>query len=248
MKHLKTILILSLGLNLIASFFVARRLYFKYNAYKMTVHDGLPKGTGHHESFKIQYYLNRQELFEVLPKDSNSIIFLGNSLTQNFELAELLHNMNVKNRGINSDRISGVLNRLGPIIETQPKKIFIEIGINDLGGDISKDSVVISYFHLLDTLQKECKTTKIYVQSLFPVENDRKANPTFCNPKVNANILEVNKALLKYAIQHHITFVDTYSKFESGGQLNPKYSIDGVHLTGEGYLLWAKILRPYVEE
>ena len=231
MKHLKTILILSLGLNLIASFFVARRLYFKYNAYKMTVHDGLPKGTGHRESFKIQYYLNRQELFEVLPKDSNSIIFLGNSLTQNFELAELLHNMNVKNRGINSDRISGVLNRL-----------------NDLGGDISKDSVVISYFHLLDTLQKECKTTKIYVQSLFPVENDRKANPTFCNPKVNANILEVNKALLKYATQHHITFVDTYSKFESGGQLNPKYSIDGVHLTGEGYLLWAKILRPYVEE
>lgn len=241
MKHLKTILVLSLGLNLIALLFVAKKLYYKHSrSNQETVNKANLK------NLKIQYWLNRQELFEVLPKDSNSIIFLGNSLTENFELAELFHNLNIKNRGINGDRIAGVLNRLTPIIQTHPKKIFIEIGINDLGGGISKDSVVVSYLNLLDTLQKECKTTKIYVQSLFPVENDRNDYPTYCTPKVNSNIKEINKELLEYTTQHNITFIDTYSKFELGGQLNPKYSVDGIHFSGAGYLLWTKILQPYL--
>ena len=145
MKHLKTILVLSLGLNLIASFFVAKRLYWKYSASNpVTVEKADNK-----KNLKIKYWLNRQELFEVLPKDSNSIIFLGNSLTQNFELVELFKNINIKNRGINGDIIVGVLNRLKPIIQTQPKKIFIEIGINDHGAGISKDSVIINYKELL---------------------------------------------------------------------------------------------------
>ena len=144
MKHLKTILVISLLLNLIASFFVAKRLYWKYYASNTVILENDDKNV----NTKIKYWLERQELFEVLPKDSNSIIFLGNSLTQHFELVELFHNMNIKNRGINGDIIEGVLNRLTPIIETQPKKLFIEIGINDLGNGISKDRVIINYKRL----------------------------------------------------------------------------------------------------
>lgn len=244
MRQIKTILILSLGLNLIASFFVAKRVYWKYYASNAVIVENADKN----ENTKIKYWLERQELFEVLPKDSNSIIFLGNSLTQNFELVELFQNINIKNRGINGDIIEGVSNRLTPIIETQPKKLFIEIGINDLGKGIPKDRVIINYKRLLDNLKKELKSTKIYVQSLFPVENGRDGFPTYCNPKVNSDIKVVNQELLKYAKELDLTFIDTYSKFELGGQLNPKYSVDGIHLSGEGYLLWTKILRPFVDE
>jgi len=246
MKHIKTILVISLGLNLTASFFVAKRLYWKYYASNPVTIDKADKNTN--TNTKIKYWLERQELFEVLPKDSNSIIFLGNSLTQNFELVELFQNINIKNRGINGDIIAGVLNRLSPIIQTRPNKIFIEIGINDLSKGISKDSIIINYKQLLYKLQKESKLTKIYVQSLFPVENGRDEYPTYCNPKVNGDIREINKELQKYTTQYGITFIDTYSKFELGGQLNPKYSVDGIHLSGKGYLLWAQILRPYVDE
>jgi lysophospholipase L1-like esterase len=242
MKHIKTILVLSLGLNLIASFFVAKRLYWKYYASNSV------KVNKEGNNTRLTYWLNRQELFEVLPKDSNAIIFLGNSLTQNFELAELFQNINIKNRGINGDITAGVLNRLTPIIQTKPKKIFIEIGINDLGNEIPKDSVIVNYKKILFTLQKECKSTKIYIQSILPVENDRDGYPTYCNPKVNGEIKEINKELLKYANQNNITFIDTYSKFELGGQLNPKHSVDGIHISGDGYLLWTKILKPFVDE
>jgi hypothetical protein len=75
MKHLKLILILSIGLNLITTFFVAKELYLKYYASDSATVEKKADKT------KIKYFLNRQELFEVLPKDSNSIIFIGNSLT-----------------------------------------------------------------------------------------------------------------------------------------------------------------------
>ena len=80
----------------------------------------------------ISYFLNRQQYFEVFPKDSNSIIFLGNSLTQNFEVTELLKDLRIKNRGIYGDFTAGVVNRITPIIQTHPKKVFRGIGLNDL--------------------------------------------------------------------------------------------------------------------
>ena len=249
MKHLKIILTVSIILNLIASLYVAKKLFNKYYVPNpIEVKNECNKKDLKIKKSKIQYYLDRHELFKVLPKSKNSIIFLGNSLTQNFELAELFHNLNIKNRGINGDKIEGVIYRLKPIIQAHPKKIFIEIGINDLGLGGVKDSIVMNYKILLNILQKQCKSTKIYIQSLFPVDNGGCKMPSYCNPKVNEDIIEINKELLKYASQHDLTFIDTYSKFQLNGQLNPKYSVDGVHLTGKGYLLWTKILRPYVNE
>jgi lysophospholipase L1-like esterase len=237
----KAIFISSLVLNLVCSYFIAKRFYYTYLTTK-------PSSSKTPNSNKITYWLNRNQVFEVLPKDSNSIVFLGNSLTQNFELAEIFKNTNIKNRGINGDIIEGVQNRLTPIIETKPKKIFIEIGINDLGIGIPKDKVIFNYLQLIDRLISECKSTKIYINSLFPVEVGSDRFPTYCNEKVNKAVVEINEELLRYSKDKNITYIDTYSKFELNGQLDPKYSVDGIHLTGEGYLLWSDILRPYINE
>ena len=94
---------------------------------------------------EFTYLYDRDELFETLPIDDNSIVFLGNSLINNFELAELFQNLKIKNRGISGDKIDGVINRLDPIIRLKPNKIFIEIGINDLGYRSNKDVVLTKY-------------------------------------------------------------------------------------------------------
>lgn len=196
---------------------------------------------------EMTYWLNRQELFESLPKDSNSIVFLGNSLTQNFELAEFFPNYKIKNRGINGDVSAGILNRLKSITALHPNKIFIEMGINDLGTGVSNDSILKNYRSLIDILQRECKSTKIYMQSTFPVENSASRYPTFCNERVNAQVVKLNTSLQELAIEKKITFVNVYPELELNGQLNPKYSVDGIHLNGSGYVLWAEILKPFVE-
>ena len=47
-----------------------------------------------------EYNYQRRSLFEVLPVLSSDIVFLGNSITDGCEWAELFNNRHVKNRGI----------------------------------------------------------------------------------------------------------------------------------------------------
>lgn len=238
MKGPKIILILSLVLN------VALGLYVVFRQTNPSADDK----TESLSQSNMTYFLNRDELFDVLPKDSNAIVFIGNSLTQYFELNEFFKNTNIKNRGIAGDFIDGVTNRLESVIQMQPKKIFIEIGINDLGAGISKDTVIFKYQKLINLLVLKLPNTKIYVQSLFPTEIGSVNFPTHCTKKVNEDIVMINAELLKYSEQRQITFVDTYHSFVLNGVLNPKYSVDGVHLNGTAYKLWAEIVKPYVNE
>ena len=239
MKSLNWILLLSITLNVAALFFILT------NQESKGPNSNLP-GLEVKQP-EMTYWLNRQELFESLPKDSNSIVFLGNSLTQNFELAEFFPNYKIKNRGINGDVSAGILNRLKSITALHPNKIFIEMGINDLGTGVSNDSILKNYNSLIDFIQSECKSTKIYIQSTFPVENGGRRYPNFCNERVNAEVVKLNTSLEELAIEKKITFVNVYPLLELNGQLNPKYSVDGIHLNGAGYLLWAEILKPFVE-
>lgn len=194
------------------------------------------------------YYLDRDKLFQVLPSDSGSIVFLGNSLTQYYELAELFKNDKIKNRGIHGDDIEGVLKRLEPIIRSQPKKIFIELGTNDLDVGRSQENILTSYSRLIDTLQRTCPTAKIYIQSILPTANSSALLPSYCSPQRNKEIKEVNAALNKIAVTKSCTYIDVHRFFAVNEQLNPAYSVDGVHLSGEGYLRWTQILKPFVDE
>ena len=78
------------------------------------------------------YYYHKKEHFETLPKSKKDIIFLGNSITDNCEWAELFNNPHIKNRGIGGDDTDGILERLSDITSGQPAKIFLMIGTNDL--------------------------------------------------------------------------------------------------------------------
>lgn len=197
---------------------------------------------------KISYWFSRDELFEVLPKDSNSIVFLGNSLTQQFELAELFRNVNMKNRGIVGDITKGVLQRLNPIVALQPKQIFIEIGINDLFMNIPQDTLLQNYAQIIDTIKLHCPKTKLYIQSIFPVSNSKPSLETFDTKKINDGIKLVNEKLKRLASSKKTNYIDLYNKFVLNGELADKYTTDGLHLNGGAYMLWTETLKPYIEE
>lgn len=234
MRNFKLFFFLSLLINIVFGIIIFKDKFYKYfDNYK--------------EKSNNVYFLNRDELFKVFPKSKNSIIFIGNSLTQNFELAELFQNLSIKNRGIIGDYTSTLFNRLQPIIEEKPEKIFIEIGINDLGINLPNDSIVNNYVKIIDKLQSETPNSKIYIQSIFPVKNDSQYLKSITNPEVNKNVVLVNKELMSICEKKKMTYIDIYSSFELEGQMNPKYSIDGVHLNGAGYLLWRDKLKSFIE-
>ncbi|MDE3236863.1 MAG: family 20 glycosylhydrolase [Bacteroidota bacterium] len=197
------------------------------------------------DSLFSTYYHQRLTHFNTLPVGKDEIIFLGNSITDGAEWSELLGSVNIKNRGISGDITVGVLNRLPEIIRRKPKKVFLLIGINDLARNISPDSVVKNIILVAAILHQYTPSTKLYIQSLLPVNDVYKKFTGHTNK--GAQIIAVNKQLQSMAGDHHYTFVDLYHSFcDEEGKMRASLTNDGLHLKGEAYLLWKHIIYPYV--
>src|SRR6202020_1961602 len=71
--------------------------------------------------------------FAMEPIVPGRIIFLGNSITEMGDWKKVLNDSTVLNRGIGGDITYGVLKRLKDITDRNPSKVFILLGINDIG-------------------------------------------------------------------------------------------------------------------
>ena len=118
------------------------------------------------------YYDQRATLFESLPVTSSDIIFLGNSQTDGCEWAELFGNPRIKNRGISGDVVMGIFDRIDPVLKGKPAKIFVLTGINDVSHDLTADSVLVLYRTLVNKIKADSPKTKLYIQSLLPVDDE----------------------------------------------------------------------------
>jgi lysophospholipase L1-like esterase len=192
------------------------------------------------------YYWHSKDMFDHLPDTRNEIVFLGNSITDGAEWFELLQNKKCRNRGISGDVTEGILLRLDGVTRLKPSAIFILIGINDLSRNISVDEITGRYREILQRIQKETPRTKVYVQSVMPV-NPATGGNTRHEGKTEL-IIELNGRLQALAKEFGLTYIDLFTPLADKNNLLPKrYSIDGLHLSYEGYSVWAGILRQYIK-
>ncbi len=194
-----------------------------------------------------EYYYQRKSLFDVLPLHSSDIVFLGNSITDGCEWAELFENRHVKNRGISADRSSWLLGRLDSIIAAHPKKLFLMIGTNDLAAGVSPEEIVANVAQLIDRFQTESKWTKIYVQSILPVNGKEFTN--YRNHYEHADlIVPTNKRLEALCDEKGVTYLDVWGALaDHEGKLDRRYTNDGLHLMGPGYLVWRDAIKIHVK-
>ena len=194
-----------------------------------------------------EFYFQRSSLFELLPVDSDDIVFWGNSLTNGCEWHELFGNPNIKNRGISSDVIQGLIDRSEPILKGHPRKVFILSGVNDISHNLSADSVARVMEKLIVKVKTESPNTKIYLQSLLPVNNDFGRYKAMIG-KENV-IIETNKRFEALAEKHGIVWIDLYTRFVGpDGKMKKEYTNDGLHLLGAGYIVWRDAVIGYVNE
>lgn len=192
------------------------------------------------------FHIQRATLFEMLPVDSTSIVFLGNSITNGGEWHELTGLPNALNRGISGDIVEGVENRLAPIVNGHPAKIFLLIGINDVSHHLSADSIATATINLAKHIRQASPRTELYVQSILPV------NPSFGRFKSiegkDEIIREINSAVAPAVEAMGATWVNLYPAFaDEEGHLRTDLTNDGLHLLGPGYVLWASLLAPYLQ-
>ena len=132
--------------------------------------------------------------------------------------------------------------------DNTPDTFFMMIGTNDLAVGIAPEEVAANVEKLLDRFAEESPWTKIYVQSILPVNGvDTKAKPKN-HWKKGAEIIETNKLLETLCEgRKNVMYVDVYSALvDEKGMLDKQYTNDGLHLMGEGYLAWKTVIEKFV--
>lgn len=178
---------------------------------------------------------------KTLPINEGQIIMLGNSITAECEWSELLENPNILNRGVIGDGTSDILNRLDDVIAMKPRKIFLLIGVNDLLF-LPLSKISENYEKIVVRLLTESPATKLYLESVLPINNSFRRNGM-----KNEDINILNKNIEQIAQKRGQVFINLNEKFKNTeGGLNPEYSLDGIHLNGKGYLLFKDIISSYI--
>ncbi|MDB5119097.1 MAG: hypothetical protein JWN56_315 [Sphingobacteriales bacterium] len=194
--------------------------------------------------FIPEHYAKRIEIFEKQPIVPGRIIFLGNSITEMGDWKKLTGDTTVINQGISGDITYGVLKRLDDVIIRKPSKIFILIGINDIGKDIPPAVIADNYRKIINQINSESPSTKVYVQSILPVNPQVKNFPQhYDKPE---KIAQSNALIKKVALNLNCTFINLIPLFsDKQGRLKNNLTKDGLHLTsdGGGYDLWINYLK-----
>lgn len=164
-------------------------------------------------------YFDRVERLERFPPPG-SVPFIGDS---HVELG--IWGMRIANYGVSRDTAPGVLKRLDA---AQPSEQFILlIGVNDIIAGRNPPAVA-------EDIGRIVSGRNVTLLSVMPVRGRYAEH--------NAKIAELN-SLLPALCPDQCTFVDTWKVMASEGELNARYTNDGLHLNAEGYTALASLLE-----
>jgi beta-glucosidase len=168
------------------------------------------------------------------------VLFLGDSITQGWEGAgaaawdKYFSSLKPMNAGIGGDRTQHVLWRLdnGTIKGIKPKAAVLMIGTNN-SGDNTSEEIADGIKAIVGKLRKELPETKILLLAIFP----RGADKNDERRKVNEG---ANKIISKLDDGKMVEFLDIGPKFlAADGTLSKEIMPDLLHLSPEGYEIWA---------
>lgn len=176
---------------------------------------------------------------------SSDIVFLGDSLTEAFDVKHHFREANVKNRGLSGDTTNEVISRMEEIIRAEPQKLFLMIGINDLLDGEDEVTIFGNIVGILEEFRLRSPETKLFLQSILPVNE----SVLFSDENINLMIFSLNDSLMKYCKKAGIQFIDLCTLFlNNEGEMDRQCTYDGVHLSADGYQLWAGLISRFINE
>jgi len=193
-----------------------------------------------------QHWADRVRLFSGQAIAGRPVVLLGDSLTEQFDVAKYFPGHPVVNRGISSDVIGnglapgdnrGVLQRLDcSMFPCQASDVFVLIGINDLGDSHGLDLMEQGYRELLQRLHTAAPGARLHVESLLPTRGPFARH--------NENVRAFNARLRHLAAEYHADYLDLHALLlDQQGELKAEYTREGLHLNDRGYQVWQGAIK-----
>ncbi len=178
---------------------------------------------------RTSYWHERVSLFKTITHHAD-VVMIGDSLTDGGEWRELFPEQNIANCGIDSDTTDGVLARLDDIVAARPQLAFVMIGINDFADAHRTVAAVWANYQQI-------------VLSTLPC-NEAKGAWKSC-ASFNSQIRRLNTRLATLA-SPSVTVIDLWPAFVTRGNLRSDFTLDGIHLNGDGYRQWKNAIAPFM--
>lgn len=188
------------------------------------------------------------------------ILFTGSSLMEQFPIDELLMTEGlpyiIYNRGVGGYTTTEMLAHMETMVfATEPSKIFINIGTNDIGAlDYSKEALLKNYETILCQIKERLPKAKIYVMAYYPVNEVDKlpegdwGKMAFVN-RTNENILIVNEEVKALAERMDCRFINVNEGLaDERGKLKKEFTVEGIHMYANAYRIILKNMLPYLAE
>ena len=187
-----------------------------------------------------EYYDNKLNLYQQ-ENDKYSdyevdVVFLGDSLTDGYNLKLYYPDYVVSNRGIGGETTHGLEERLKvSAYDLKPKVVVMLIGGNNL------NTMFENYEDILIGLKDNLPNTKVILLSLTAMGKDwGHKNEIACLNNVKIKLL---------AEKYDYTFVDLFTPlFDINiGEVYSDYTTDGAHFTSKGYEVVTSVVKPVID-
>ena len=121
-----------------------------------------------------------------------------------------------------------------------PKKLFIMLGVNDLGF-MTVEETMDAFRILMERIMERCPDAEVYLESLLPVWEDG------IQGTKNADVNAYNELLKAYADEmgYHYVEVASYIMDHTGGMAKPYCADFSTHMNYEGIDAWMQALKLY---
>jgi len=185
--------------------------------------------------------LHRRFLNEA-KKGNVDLLFLGDSITQGWNNNDVWKRFygprKSANFGIGGDRTQHVLWRIqnGELDGIEPRVVVLMIGTNNAGSS-TPDEIAQGISAIVAEVRRRLPKTQVLLLGVFP----RGQEPS----PVRERLKSVNQKIAKLDDGSHVRFLDIEKAFlNEDGTISPKIMPDYLHLSRQGYRIWADAMEP----
>lgn len=170
-----------------------------------------------------------------IEKVPNNYLFLGDSITDFYDLDKYYPDMPTVNSGVSGNTTEDILKDMKKrAYQYNPSKVFLLIGTNDLDTKHSKEDIVKNVEKIISELKENRPKAELYIESIYPVNPDVRRSKS--GNRNNDDIKQINKELKKYCKENKINYINLYDLLkDEDDNLKEEYTKDGLHLSDEGY-------------
>ena len=181
---------------------------------------------------------------------SKGIVFYGDSITEFCQLDHFyqskkpLYNCGIA--GATTDELLWMVDEA--VIQYHPSKVFLMVGINDLGNTVmhSPRKIAQHMNMLAHMITKNCPGAQLYIISTLPCVEEQQDYHHVLGIRCNEFVKMIYQCLKELVTSQNTTIIDVYSLFVDGDRVKKDFYLDGLHLNEKGYEVLSQQLQCYL--